>query len=293
MDGRIAAWDRLTARLDWGGMVHTGDERKVTFRPDVPSPARIYDYLLGGKDNYPADRKAAEDLLAAVPDARRFAQQNRSFLRRAVRYLAAEAGIRQFIDIGTGLPTQGNVHEIAQAAAPDARVVCVDNDPIVLTHGRALLHAVPNTEIIEHDLRQPAAILADTDLTNLIDLSEPVGLLLVAVLHFITDEDRPAELIRELLDGLAPGSYLVLSHATADSRPESAQGEKVYDRATTSIHSRTRDEVEAMLAGLELTEPGLVWGPQWRPDPDAKPDPDPGRSHVYVVVARKPVAQKP
>jgi SAM-dependent methyltransferase len=268
--------------------VRTGDDWRVRFRPDVPSPARIYDYLLGGKDNYPADRKAAEELLAAVPDARRFAQQNRLFLGRAVRYLAAEAGIRQFIDIGTGLPTQGNVHEIAQRAAPGARVVCVDNDPIVLTHGRALLHGVPNTGIIEQDLRRPATILGDPELRNLIDLTQPAGLLLVAVMHFITDEDGPAGLIRELVDGIAPGSYLVLSHATADSRPESAEGEKVYERATTSIHSRTRDEVAAMVAGLDLVEPGLVWGPQWRPDPDAKPDPDPGRSHVYVVVARKP-----
>jgi SAM-dependent methyltransferase len=268
--------------------VHTGDDWRLAFRPDIPSPARIYDYLLGGKDNYPADRKAAEDLLVAVPDVRRFAQQNRSFLRRAVRYLAAEAGIRQFIDIGTGLPTQGNVHEIAQRAAPGARVVCVDNDPIVLAHGRALLHGVPNTDIIARDLRQPAAILGDADLRKLIDLSEPAGLLLVAVMHFIDDSDRPAELVRELADGLAPGSYVVLSHATADSRPESAAGEKVYERATTSIHARTRDEVAAMVAGLDLVEPGLVWGPQWRPEPDAKPDPDPGRSHVYVVVARKP-----
>jgi S-adenosyl methyltransferase len=268
--------------------VDTGNDWRITFRPDIPSPARIYDFLLGGKDNYPADREAARELLEAVPDVRTFALQNRAFLRRAVRYMAGQRGIRQFIDIGTGLPTEGNVHELAQRAAPGARVVCIDNDPVVLAHGRAMLHGVADTAIIEHDLRRPADILADPDLGKLIDFGEPVGLLLVAVVHFIPDEDDPAGLIGQLVAALPSGSLVALSHATADSRPESAKGERVYDRATAQAHARTRDQVQAMVAGLDLVEPGLVWAPQWRPEPGTEPDPDPGRSHVYVAVGRKP-----
>src|ERR1700723_3611532 len=140
-------------------MVDSGNDNwRITFRPDIPSPARIYDFLLGGKDNYPADRQAAQELLAAVPDVRMFALQNRAFLRRAVRYMAVEAGISQFIDVGTGLPTEGNVHELGQEATPGARVVCIDNDPVVLAHGRAMLHGVADTAILEHDLREPDAI---------------------------------------------------------------------------------------------------------------------------------------
>jgi SAM-dependent methyltransferase len=274
-------------------MVGTGGDWRVTFRPDIPSPARIYDYLLGGKDNYPADREAAEEILAAAPDARTSALENRAFMRRAVKYLAAEAGIRQFIDIGPGLPTQGNVHEIAQVYAPESRVVYVDNDPVVLAHDRSMLHGVANTAVIEQDLRQPARILADAELGKLIDFEEPAGLLMAAVVHFIADEDDPAGLIGQLLDGLAPGSYLVMSHGTADGRPESAKAEKVFDRATASIHLRGRDQVQAMVAGLELVDPGLVWAPQWRPAPGADDSADPARSHVYAVVARKPAARPP
>ena len=267
-------------------MVDTGGDWRVTFRPDIPSPARIYDYLLGGKDNYPADREAAEEVLAVAPDARTSAVENRAFMRRAVRYLAAEAGIRQFIDIGSGLPTQGNVHEIAQVYAPEARVVYADNDPVVLAHDRSMLHGVANTAIIEQDLRQ-ARLLADPELAKLIDFEQPAGLLLGAIVHFVADEDHPAALISQLLDGLMPGSYLVLTHATADSRPESAKAERVFDRATARVYLRTRDQVQAMLAGLELIDPGLVWAPQWRPAPAADSI-DPARSHVYAVVARKP-----
>jgi hypothetical protein len=264
------------------------DNWRITFRPDIPSPARIYDFLLGGKDNYPADREAAQELLAAVPDVRMFAQQNRAFLRRAVRYMAVGAGISQFIDIGTGLPTQGNVHELARDATPGARVVCVDNDPVVLAHGRAMLHGEADTAILEHDLREPDAIITDPELRKLIDFGQPVGLLLVAVMHFISDEEDPAGLIRRLAGALPSGSHVALSHATVDSRPESVRGEKVYERATAQARARTRDEVLAMVAGLDLVEPGLVWAPQWHPEPGADPDPEPGRSHLYVVVARKP-----
>ena len=266
----------------------SGGDGRLAFDPEVPSPARIYDYLLGGKDNYPADREAAGEILAVVPDARISARENRAFMRRAVRYLAAEGGIRQFIDVGTGLPTQGNVHEIAQVHAPEARVVYVDNDPVVLAHDRSMLHNVANTAIVEQDVRRPARILGDDELAKLIDFDQPVGLLLVAIMHFVADEDNPAALIGALMDGLAPGSYLVLSHGTADSRPESAKAERVFDRATARAYLRRRDEIQHMVAGLELIEPGLVWAPLWRPDPVTDSGDDPGRSHVYAVVARKP-----
>src|SRR5713101_4482849 len=175
------------------------DDWRTTFRPDIPSPARIYDYLLGGKDNYPADRQAGDEIATHLPNIREAFAWNRTFLRRAVRFLVSEAGIGQLIDIGTGLPAGGSVHEVAMHANPATRIVSVDNDPVVLAHGRALLHGVPNTAILEHDLRAPAEILADPELRRLIDFREPVAILLVAVLHFISDADDPAGIISELL----------------------------------------------------------------------------------------------
>jgi hypothetical protein len=270
----------------------TGDDWRKTFRPDIPSPARMYNYFLGGKDHYPADREAAERVIAVSPEVLLFAQQNRAFLRRAVRYLITECGIRQFIDIGAGLPAEGNVHEIAQELAPDARVVYVDNDPVVLAHGRDMLHGVPGTAIIEHDLREPAKILADAELNELIDFGEPVAVLLVAVLHFISDDANPAGIIGQLTAPLAAGSYLVLSHATADSRPQPAKEarevERIYEKTTTTAHARNRDEIGDLLSGLDLVKPGLVWGPLWRPDPGTSGIDDPGRGNMYAVVARKP-----
>jgi SAM-dependent methyltransferase len=267
-----------------------GDDWRNTFRPDIPSPARMYNYFLGGKDHYEADRKAAEQVIAAVPEVRVFARENRAFLRRAVRYLVTDCGIRQIIDIGTGLPTEGNVHEVAQACASGVRVVYVDHDPVVLAHGRNMLSGVPGTAIIGRDLLEPAAILADDELLGLIDFTAPVAVLLVAVVHFISDDDRPADLIGQLTRPLAPGSYLALSHATSDSQPQGAAAvERIYRRTTTDIHARTRDQVLALLGdGLELVEPGLVWGPQWRPEPGTVPAGDPRDSNVYAVVARKP-----
>jgi SAM-dependent methyltransferase len=267
-----------------------GDDWRKTFRPDIPSPARMYNYFLGGKDHYEADRKAAEQVIAAIPDVLVFARENRAFLRRAVRYLVTECGIRQIIDIGTGLPSEGNVHEVAQECAADVRVVYVDHDPVVLAHGRNMLNGVPGTAIIGRDLLEPASILADEELLGLIDFTEPVAVLLVAVAHFIDDDARPADLIGQLVRPLAPGSYLALSHATSDSRPAEAQAvERIYRRTTTAVHARTRSEVLAMLPdGLEPVEPGLVWAPLWRPEPDAVPAGDPKDSNGYAVVARKP-----
>jgi hypothetical protein len=263
---------------------------RTTFRPDIPSPARIYDYLLGGKDNYPVDRQAGEEILARMPNSRQAARWNRAFLQRAVRFLVNEAGIRQLIDIGTGLPSAGNVHEVARDSGKAVRIVYADNDPVVLAHGRAMLHGVPNTVITEHDLRAPGQILADPELRRLIDFGEPAGILLVAVLHFISDADDPAGIIAELLAPFPSESYLVLSHGTQDGTPaaQSDAARNVYDEATAQGFLRRRDEVLELVRGLELVEPGMVWIPQWRPDPGEEIPVNPERSYGYALVARKP-----
>jgi S-adenosyl methyltransferase len=189
-----------------------------------------------------------------------------------------------------GLPTEGNVHEVAEEYEPDVRVVYVDHDPVVLAHGRNMLNGVSGTAIIGRDLLEPTGILADEELLGLIDFTEPAAVLLVAVMHFIDDDAHPGDLIDQLVRPLAPGSYVALSHATSDSRPqEAAAVERIYRGTTTDIHARTRDQVLALLDGnLELVEPGLVWGPSWRPERGALPGGDPADSNMYAVMARKP-----
>ena len=264
------------------------DDRIKAFRPELASTARIYNYLLGGKDHYPVDRLAAEEILSVAPDVRQAAVANRAFLRRAVHFLVTDAGVRQFIEIGAGLPAPENVHEIAQRSVPDARVVYVDTDPVVIVHARNMVRGVPRTAIVDHDLREPAAIHGDPELTRLIDVAEPTAVLLANVLANVADESDPAALISALLAPFPAGSFLALSHVTLDGTPESAQAAiKVLDRAGISAHPRTRDQVRALLAGLELVEPGLVWAPEWRPDPGTGLVDDPGRSHVYAAVGRK------
>jgi hypothetical protein len=251
---------------DWTTMVNTG----------VPNPARIYDYLLDGKDNFPADRDVAEQLLAIAPVARDVVEDNRAFLRRAVRFLAGEAGIRQFIDIGSGLPTQGNVHEIAQAVAPDARVVYVDNDAMVVTHSRALL-AGDNTAAIRADLREPDVLLGHAELRELIDFDQPIALLLLAILHFFDDDQDPYGIVARFRDALPAGSYLAISHGTRDIPERSdlspaamaemgAKVERLYQLTTASLVTRTRAQVERFFAGFDLLEPGVVEIQLWRPD---------------------------
>jgi hypothetical protein len=239
------------------------------FDTSVANPARMYDYFLGGKDHFPADKAAADQLLEAVPQTRVGARENRAFLQRAVGFLAGEAGIRQFLDIGTGLPTQGNVHQVAQAIAPGARVVYVDNDPIVHAHANALLGG-DNTASILGDLREPDEILTDPETYRLIDFGQPVAVLLVAVLHFIRDEEDPAGIVARLTATMAPGSYLVLSHATGDLYPREigAKATKAYDRASAPLVLRSREEIERLFDGLEPVEPGLVQLSRWRPDGD-------------------------
>jgi len=251
----------------------------------------MYDYYLGGKDNYPADREAAEKVIAMMPSGtiRIAAQQNRGFLGRAVRYLARELGVRQFLDIGTGLPTMNNVHDVAKNVDRDCRVVYVDHDPVVLAHARDMLNAVSGTTILQHDLRNPSEIINDPELRSMFDFGQPIAMLLVAVLHFISDDENPRRLIRELMEQLPSGSFLVISHATNDSYKQIDDAvSNGYAKATSQMFNRSRDEIAGLFEGLELVEPGLVWLPQWRPDPDTGLKDRPGDSLCWCGVARKP-----
>jgi hypothetical protein len=265
------------------------------FRPDIPSTARMYDYYLGGKDNYPADRAAAERAIASMPNGvvRTAAVQNRKFLMRAVRHLTADLGIRQFLDIGTGLPTMNSVHQVAQSVAPGSRVVYVDHDPIVLAHSRNLLHGSEHATVIRQDLRNPAGILADPELRARFDFSQPVAVLLVAVLHFISAGEDPYGAVRALMDPMPAGSYLVVSHFTGDSYTQADAAAQEYQNASSTVHSRTRSQVAEFFADFELIAPGkLVWAPQWRRDTDEpEDDPEvrahPGRSLSWCGVGRK------
>ncbi|MBP2705960.1 SAM-dependent methyltransferase [Microbispora sp. RL4-1S] len=224
----------------------------------------MYDFFLGGKDNFAADREAAEQVMAVAPITREVARGNRAFLGRAVRFLAGEAGIRQFLDIGAGLPTGANVHQVAQGVDPECRVVYVDNDPVVLAHARALLATDARTRVVLGDVRGPDEILTDPDVRGVLDLSEPVAVLLVAVLHFVHDHEDPYGAVRALVDAMAPGSFLVVSHV--EYRPELLRGARPYDRANAQVAPRTFDEVTRFFDGLELVPPGLVNVRRWRPD---------------------------
>jgi len=251
--------------------------------------ARVYDYWLGGSHNFRADQDAARTLIAVEPNTRAIVRANRAFLGRTVRFLAGEAGIRQFLDIGSGIPTEQNVHQIAQEAAPGARVVYVDNDEIAVAHSRLLLEADPAATVIQADLREPAKILADPDTQLLIDFTQPVALLLVAVLHFIPDAADPAGILATLREALVPGSYLVLCHSCRDARPDLAEAaETVYSsRVAGELCLRTRDEITGLFEGFSLVEPGLVWIPEWRPDSPADAPEDPQRYWGLVGVGRR------
>jgi len=281
------------AEMDWASS--DPDEpghQTVDLQTGQPHPARVYDYLLGGKDNFAADRAAAEAGMRANPNSRIPPRENRAFLGRAVRYLAGEAGISQFLDIGTGIPTSPNVHEVAQAIEPRARIVYVDNDPIVLTQARALLTTGPQgrTAYIDADLRDIDAILGSAELQRTLDLTQPVGLLLIAVMHFIPDEDDPWALAARLLAALPSGSYLALSHLTGDFDPAAWAGVvEVYRRSGVTMRVRPKPDIERFFAGLDLIDPGVVSLPQWRPDPsDVGSPPDDAAVSVYGGVARKP-----
>jgi hypothetical protein len=230
----------------------------------TPSVARMYDYFLGGKDNFAVDRDRAEEVIRQSPHVPFMAHANRDFLGRAVWYLAGECGIRQFIDIGTGLPTQENVHQVAQRTVSRARVVYVDNDPLVLVHARALLADNPNTHVMAGDLREPWAILSDPHVRGVIDFSQPVAVLLCAILHFIPDEDDPYGIVGTLVKAMAPGSYLVVSHA--ERHRDLVPATSAYEGASALAVLRSLVEIAGFFDGLELVEPGVVYLPLWRPD---------------------------
>jgi hypothetical protein len=254
-----------------------------------PHSARMYDYFIGGKNHFAADRETAAEVLRHNPSIRIAARENRAFLGRAVRYLAAEAGIRQFLDIGTGLPTTNNVHEVAQRIAPSSRVD-VDNDPLVLAHARALLTSAPEgrTAYIDADLREPEAILSSPVVRSVLDFAQPIALMLVAILHFAPDDFKPARIIATLLDALPPGSYLAASHLVTDHATDTSGGAQQAMRSA-GIAMQRRDSAEfARLAftGLDLVPPGVVLVSEWRPDDDG-PRPAPQEVNCYAGVARK------
>lgn len=236
-----------------------------------PHPARMYDYYLGGHDNYEVDREAAEQVLAAAPVVRKAALANRAFLERAVRH-AAMMGVRQFIDIGTGVPTSPNTHEVASAVHPDARVVYVDNDPIVGAYANALLRGSGSTVFALADVRKPRDILSDEGVRRLIDFTEPVCLMLVAVLHFVEDAEDPAGIVATLGEALPSGSLLILSHSAVESTANTGRVTGVYRNASATLTPRTAEQISALFSGFELLEPGLVQVTTWRPDEPVEPD---------------------
>jgi SAM-dependent methyltransferase len=253
-----------------------------------PSAARVYDYYLGGSHNLEVDRRMAREAIALWPDLPAIMQSNRAFLRRAVRYVA-ERGITQFLDIGSGIPTVGNVHEAAQQIDPEARVVYVDSDPIAVAHSRAILAGNERTAVVQADLRESDALFDHTSVRATIDLDRPVAVLMVAVLHFVPDEDDPWGAVARIAARLAPGSYLVLSHASTEGRPEMAGSHRqLYSRTPTPMTMRSRTEIARLFDGFELVEPGLVWLPLWHPDHPEDAEHAPERTTGYAGVGHRP-----
>jgi hypothetical protein len=255
----------------------------------TPNVARMYDYYLGGKDNFAADREAAEKVLALVPGLRRAVQENRRFLRRVVRFLAAEAGVTQFLDIGVGLPTQGAVHEVAREVGPGVRVAYVDYDPVVVAHGQALLAVGDLSVMVRADVRRPAELLAHPDLQAHLDLSKPVAITLFATLHFLPDADDPAGIVGCLRDAVASGSYLAVSHIGTEFFPDKdalARAVQVYEKASERVWPRSREQILGFFDGFELLEPGMVPKHQWRPVTGEAPADIPNIQ--WGAVGRKP-----
>jgi len=251
-----------------------------------PSAARVYDYYLGGSHNLEIDRRMAREAISLWGDLPTIMQSNRAFLRRAVRYVASQ-GITQFLDIGSGIPTVGNVHEVAQQANSQARVVYVDNDPVAVSHSRAILARTERTAVVHADLRDAVSILEHPLVTGTIDLDRPVALLMVAVLHFVPDEDDPFGALARMRDRLASGSHLVLSHASADGRPEVAGSHReLYRRTATPMTMRSRGEISRFFDGFQIVAPGLVWLPLWRPDEAGDADLPPERTTGFAGVGR-------
>ncbi|MFD9000201.1 SAM-dependent methyltransferase [Streptomyces sp. NPDC059582] len=254
----------------------------------VPSVSRIYDYYLGGSHNFEVDREAARKAMEFLPGLPKIMQANRAFMRRAVRFAAAE-GITQFLDIGSGIPTFGNVHEIAQAVTPGARVMYVDHDPVAVAHSQAVLTGNDGADVVAADLRKPREILSSPQVQRTIDLNRPVALLLVAILHFVEDADDPYGAVAELRAALAPGSLLILTHASYEGIPLSAERAEgavdVYKDIRNPLIMRSRNEIERFFEGYDMVEPGLVPMPRWRPD-TAPEDEDPYAFSGFAGVGR-------
>lgn len=276
-------------------VVGKGERPSRRIDTSVPHPARRYNYFLGGKDNFAADRASGDAMSAIFPSIREAALENRRFLKRVTTFLAAEAGIRQFLDIGTGIPGPDNTHEVAQGIAPTSRIVYVDNDPIVLSHARALLTSSPEgrTAYIDADLREPAQIMADPELRSTLDLNQPVAVLLIAVMHFVPWSTDPRQIIDTLLADLPTGSYLAMSHGTLDLlTPElRAQIEAVIDSGQHDTWPRSVAQIERLFDGLEVVPPGVVSITDWRADAEPAPRPSPTDISIYGGVARVPTGR--
>jgi hypothetical protein len=263
---------------------------QVDLRTGQAHSARIYDVLLGGKDNYAPDREAAAAIVEAAPNLPTSVRANRRFMTRTAHYLAADLGIRQFLDVGTGLPTSPNLHEVVQDVAPESRVIYVDNDPIVLVHARALLTSKPEgrTAYLDADIHHPEAILASAQVQQTFDLSRPIAVSLLAILQFVLDDDEAQRIIKHLMDPLVPGSVLALSTVTTDGSPaEASRGVSSYNSSGVPARSRTKAEVEALFEGLDLLDPGVVLVHRWRPDEQDRAIRD-DQVFMYGAIAVKP-----
>ena len=262
---------------------------QATFDPSHPHISRVYDYLLGGKDNYAVDRAVADRLIETEPTIQIGVRAQRAVLGRVVKYLVGEAGLRQLIDIGSGLPTADNVHQIAQRIAPDCRVVYVDNDPVVLSHARALLADEVATVVVAGDLREPKALLDNPGIRAHLDFSQPIGLLLCGILHHILDDENPRGLIEALVAALPSGSYVFIHHLLDSGDPATAEVQAVMQAGMARGQFRTREQIMAMFGELELVPPGLVIVPEWRPDADTLS----AQHHPVLAMASAGVARKP
>jgi hypothetical protein len=255
-----------------------------------PNAARVYDYYLGGSHNFEVDREMARRAITLWPDVPKIIRANRAFLHRAVRFIASQ-GVRQFVDLGSGMPTVGSVHEVARTVTPDARVVYVDIDPVVVAHARMILNGDEHATVINADLCNANGVLGHAGLQRVLDLDEPVAVLMIAVLHFVPDESRPTRIVAAYHDALAPGSFLAITHATQDGQqPEQAsEHRKLYARTATPMTMRSHDEIARLLDGWDLVEPGLVRMPLWRPDSAEELPENPEEFAGYGAVGRRSV----
>jgi hypothetical protein len=255
--------------------------------PERPSAARVYDYYLGGSHNFAVDRAMAEQAIRILPELPANMRANRAFLRRAVRHMLHE-GVRQFLDLGSGIPTVGNVHEVALGEAPDSRIVYVDSDPVAFAHSQSILEGVPAATVIQADVTDAPSVLGHPETLRMIDFSRPVGVLMVALLHFVPETADPAGVVARYREAVVPGSFLAISHGTADQQGERAPSmEKLYARSANPLVSRSRAAIEGFFTGFDLLAPGVVFVPEWRPEPDGLPTKTPpARTATYAGVGR-------